>query len=608
MAPNYDLTFRPTFLSKQGVLGDVEWRHRLASGVYNIRGAGIFQQDPSAYLPSPLGPRERDFRGVLESTGQFHINERWKWGWDVSLLTDKWFLQHYRIRSESLAVNYYSFKESVSTLYLQGQGDRSWFEARGYYFKTLSTYDWQKQLPVVHPVIDYNKRVDGPDPLGGEVSVDVNLTSLTRQTAQFAQVPRPTTSLFGLYETCTVFQRGQCIVRGLSGTYSRLSTQASWRRQFIDPAGQVWIPFAYVRADGFWNSPDVTGFQNAQILNFMGGDEDFVGRVMPAAGVEYRYPFIAVTESAGTHTIEPIAQIVARPNEGRIGRLPNEDSHSLVYDDTSLFDWDKFAGYDRAEGGVRANTALRYSVSGANGFYGDAMFGQSFQLAGRNSFTVGDLLNTGRDSGLESSASDYVGRLHVAPNKNISFTTRARFDEEDLTIRRFEAGFSGSFAPYLPLSGSLIYARYAPQPELGIDRRREGFTASARYSLNTQWWVSGSVLVDLDRYLIARETFANQYTNYVSSLDTASPLALPVYNRDRVWSVTGTSLGVGYSDECTTFSIQYSMAPRELANGTTETDKMVLVRLELRTLGEVNYRQTVGQEATQDGISPSANP
>jgi hypothetical protein len=32
-------------------------------------------------------------------------------------------------------------------------------EARGYYFKGLSTYDWQKQQPIVAPVIDYDKRI-----------------------------------------------------------------------------------------------------------------------------------------------------------------------------------------------------------------------------------------------------------------------------------------------------------------------------------------------------------------------------------------------------------------------------------------------------------------
>jgi hypothetical protein len=49
--------------------------------------------------------------------------------------------------------------------YLIGQGDRSWFEARGYYFKALSSFDWQKEQPVVLPVIDYDKRINGPGKL-----------------------------------------------------------------------------------------------------------------------------------------------------------------------------------------------------------------------------------------------------------------------------------------------------------------------------------------------------------------------------------------------------------------------------------------------------------
>ena len=78
--------------------------------------------------------------------------------------------------------------------------------------------------------------------------------------------------------------------------------------------GQVWTPFAYVRADGFWNKFDTVGFQNSQIPNFIGGDDDFVGRLMPAVGLEYRYPFVAQSNDWGMHVVEPIGQVVARPN------------------------------------------------------------------------------------------------------------------------------------------------------------------------------------------------------------------------------------------------------------------------------------------------------
>ena len=595
LAPNFDLTIMPTILSRQGVLGQVEWRHRLENGTYNIRAAGIRQADPKAFLLSPLGAGDRDWRGSVESTGLFYINERWKWGWDVALLSDKWFLANYRIRSESVSSLY--VKEAISTLYLQGQGDRSFFDMRGYYFQGLSTADWQKQQPIVHPVVDYNKRINGPGILGGEVAIDANVTSLTRQAAQYQQVPKQVETLFGLYETCAVFQRGSCLVRGLSGTMSRASVGLSWRREFVDPAGQVWTPFSYVRADGFWMAYDTDGYQNRYIRNFVQGDDDTAFRAMPAIGLEYRYPLVASLGSSGSQVLEPIAQVIARPNETRIGRLPNEDAQSLVFDDTSIFQWDKFSGYDRVEGGVRANLGVQYTVLGANGFSANALVGQSYQLAGRNSFRQGDLVNTGRDSGLESSRSDYVARLRLSPNEQYSFITRGRFDQDDLSLRRLEVGATANFAPYLPLSASAVYARYSAQPEIGLDRRREGVIGSVKWDLTPNWYVTGSALLDLDRYLQARDTFI---TSYLNDPKTA------IYNRQDRPYLSAMTLGVGYVDECTTFTVSYSTAPRDISvsSGEKNRDQTLLFTLELRTLGQISGSQNIGSQAQQDGVAP----
>ncbi len=49
-APHYDVLWTPSALSRQGLLNEVEWRHRLETGVYNIRATGIFQSEPRAYL------------------------------------------------------------------------------------------------------------------------------------------------------------------------------------------------------------------------------------------------------------------------------------------------------------------------------------------------------------------------------------------------------------------------------------------------------------------------------------------------------------------------------------------------------------------------------
>ena len=51
-----------------------EWRHRLMNGSYAIRAAGIFQANPNAFAsrtPGGNDPGDRDFRGSIDTTGQF---------------------------------------------------------------------------------------------------------------------------------------------------------------------------------------------------------------------------------------------------------------------------------------------------------------------------------------------------------------------------------------------------------------------------------------------------------------------------------------------------------------------------------------------------------
>jgi LPS-assembly protein len=140
----------------------------------------------------------------------------------------------------------------------------------------------------------------------------------------------------------------------------------------VDPYGQVWTPFASARVD----------FANVEIVNdpgvsnFMKAGETDVARVMPTVGMEYRYPFISV-QSWGTQTIEPIAQIIARPNETSIGRLPNEDSQSFSFDTSNLFAVNKYAGWDRVEGGGRLNAGINYTAQFKRGGFVNVMVGQS---------------------------------------------------------------------------------------------------------------------------------------------------------------------------------------------------------------------------------------
>ncbi|MFM9973220.1 MAG: LPS-assembly protein LptD [Beijerinckiaceae bacterium] len=647
LAPNYDVLWTPTAYSRQGLLNEVEFRHRLETGVYNIRAAGIFQADSNAFLPGPYGPNiprvaqnsfnasgipdlltnpvdKRNFRGSLETTGKFLINKNWTFGWDVALTTDKFFLSNYRIRSESLQNNF--FKESVSSVYLRGKSDRAYFDLSSYYFQGQTSQDWQKQSAVVHPVLDFNRRFN-PESIGGEVTFDLNAVSLSREQADFSALPPASQrfasqdagpigpgsrffgppSLFlhnlngvtrGSFLGCTVYQRGDCLLRGIGGNANRVSGTLSWRRTFIDPLGQVWTPFVNAQTDvinytlngsnsGFGASP--TTYSNSNQAGYLSASETTV-RATPTAGLEYRYPLIAVTSGA-THLFEPIAQIIASPNEQKIGRLPNEDSQSLVFSDSNLFSQNRFSGYDRVEGGIRSNVGLQYTATFNNGGYVNALAGQSYHLAGRNSFQgIGrstDLLNTGANSGLDKSQSDYVARLAIAPVKNISFQARGRFDDESLKLKRLDLLARATTGP---LTTSLLYSRQDAQPDLGFVRRREGVNISSTLKLPQNWYVSGSVLVDLDRYLLDRDIFVS-----------AAPGSLPNFNKSPL-RPSSVSLGVGYIDECTNFSVLFSRTNSDIVGTTKVTGTTVFFRLELKHLGQANYRQNIGNAAAVDGV------
>lgn len=601
LAPNYDLTVTPTYLSRQGFLGQAEWRHRLVNGSYNIRAAGIFQQEPEAFLATPFGARDSDFRGSVETSGRFFLNPRWTFGWDVAMATDRWFFKNYRIRSESISTTTY-LQESISTAYLNGQSPTAWFDLRGYYFMPLTSSDWQKQQPMVMPVLDYNKRIHKPDVIGGELSVNVNVTHLTREAAAFQEIPSQktfliTTPSYSLYDGCAVYQKDQCLVRGISGSVARATAEVAWRRNFIDPLGQVWTPYASVRADIFSVNPSTTGFANANLSSLIDTSNDVFGRVMPAVGLMYRYPFVAKT-SWGTHIIEPVAQIVARPNETNSLRVANEDAQSLVFDDTNLFEWSgKFSGYDRVEGGTRANIGALYTGRFGKEAYANFLVGQSFNLAGRNSFAQGDLVNTGLNSGLDTDRSDYVARAQLSPFRNFFLASAARFDESTFETQRVDAAATYNDGK---VSASVSYARYEPQPELGIPRRREGLGLNGSLGIAQFWRVRAGVLFDLDKYKYDRERWRDAFQ---SALLNPATTSIPSFPKTGVFQPASMNFGLNYTDECTVFDISYSQSYADRQAGATKDTRTVMFRLELRTLGEISYSQNLGGGSAGDGVT-----
>src|SRR5450755_3312421 len=549
IAPDYDATFSPRFMSRQGVLFQSEFRQRLINGSYQIRAYGIYQLDPGAFAGQP---GDRNFRGGVDTKGQFALNDKWVWGWDGVLLSDYFFFSDYKLAQYRDPLNSFLSlpTEAISQLYLTGVGNRSYFDARTIYY--LSYSGNQNQVPVIHPVIDYSNVVNSPI-LGGEFSYKTNFTSLTRDTAAFD----PITTLANTNSLCTTVSADplarmptQCLLRGVPGTYTRFTGEAQWRRSFTDSAGEIWTPFASVRADAI----DASISNQPGVSNFLPVGDTQALRVMPTVGLEYRYPFINV-QPWGTTTIEPIAQVIIRPNESYAGKLPNEDAQSMVFDASNLFSVDKFSGYDRVEGGGRANVGVQATTQFDRGGSINVLFGQSYQLFGLNSFAVADVTNTGVDSGLQNSRSDYVSRVSYSPNRTYTFSVRSRFDGETLNINRFEAEGRAAFDRW---SVSLMYGDYAKQPELGYLTRREGLLGSASVKVAANWVVSGAARWDLE---------ANKLNQYI--------------------------VGAGYVDDCFVLAANY-VTSYQYSAGTTPPvlSHAFMLQIGLRTLANTSSSAT----------------
>ena len=118
--------------------------------------------------------------------------------------------------------------------------------------------------------------------------------------------------------------------------------------------------------------------------------------------------------------IEPTAQIIVRQNRVDQRRLPDEDAKSLVFDDTLLFDIDKFSGYDRFETGTRANVGLQYTFQANNGVYARPCSARATTWPARTptpirASTRPAKFNFSPVSGLETNRSDYVAGLYLSP-------------------------------------------------------------------------------------------------------------------------------------------------------------------------------------------------
>lgn len=522
IAPNADLTVAPRYMTEEGLLLQGEFRHRLGSGAYSVDFAGIYQDEGDQTSSGASTTPDNEWRGSLISEGRFGLGSWWHAGWDVTLESDDTFRRYYKLDSVIST-------QRTSMAYLEGISDRNYLGAYLYHFGGLLPDDEQDSESAALPSVDYNYIFEKPI-FGGELAFNANAVSLQRDDG----VGNETDS-------------------------SHAIAEVSWQRQIIDTLGQVFTPFASARGDIYSVNVDDS-------IDPTAGTQT-VTRATGTLGFEYSFPLVAHTAQA-SHVVEPIAQVLSRPNsvENDEADIPNEDARSLVFDDTLLFDRDKFSGYDRIETGTRANIGIRYTMQSQDAGYARVLFGQSYHLAGDNAFDAG--------TGLSTDASDFVAGFYYEPSSALQLTSQTRFDNDTFDVQRQDLA---AHFNYGPAAASLNYAftrgnELSDDVELAEDQQE--VLGSGALRLTENWSLLGAARFDVEEQHLMH-----------------------------------SSVGLRYADECYMISVSYledriTTDLDEVDGDQIDTDQSVLIRFSLKHIGGAQYQTDITDTLEADGGLP----
>ena len=483
-----DVILTPTLVTNQGFLMGAEWIQRFDNGSMRIKASGLYQFNPDAF---DFEDARRDWRGALQAQGEFVPVEDWTVGYSYTAFTDSAYLGDYLLDRRGAAVN------EVYATHLTAD---TYVDARLQQFNLLGekTDQERDQQGIAFPNLRVERTFDLP-PGAGRIDVEARMFNVYRTREYTTEV------------------NGVPYDYGYAGTRLHAMTQASWQNQYIT-GGAVVTPFAGLRLDA-------ASYEQGSGLddNPLAPDDSVLLGATPIAALDVRYPLAAYGNGI-THLIEPIAQLVYRGASSLQPGITNEDSQSIVFDDSNLFSYNRFTGIDRQESGLRANVGGRYLADFNNGNYLEFVAGQSFQLAGDNVFAAPNRQQVGLASGLDNQASYAVLGAYGMLANTIKGGGKLQVDTSDFSVARAGLGLSYAENGY---SAALAYRYAAATPETGNTLTLHEIGAEVTVPVAEYWSVSSQAYWDLatNNYLLfgAGVDYNDGYLNIGVSAQRTGP-------------------------------------------------------------------------------------
>ena len=441
IAPEKDLTLGLVAMSNELPLAKAQWRQRWENASLNAVGSVTYSERTDNEAGVSVN-RKEELRGHLKAESLWNINNKWRSGANIYLVSDEQYLRQYDFDDEDVLEN---------EIYVERFSGRNYAAARLLAFKDVRVDDdASEDQPNILPEIEASFLGEpGRVPVfGGRWKLNTSLLSLVRDEDQ------------------------QDVNRG--------HVEASWQRKFAAPIGLVTVLDANVQGT-LYDVNDRTG---------SGTNSAIEGNSTESRGFSYinaktSYPLIKNFEKTQA-VIEPIISVTFAPDI-EASDIPNEDSQDVQIDALGLFDANRFPGIDGIEDQSHMTYGIRSGLYDDEGNYGNVFLGQSYRFQQED-----NLFSTG--SGLDEQSSDIVGEVNAGYKGDYSLDYRFQLDNDSLASERHEIDANARIAD-LTLSSRYLFAKSTA--DLESSETREQIYNGASYYINDRWRVYGGARHDL---------------------------------------------------------------------------------------------------------------
>ncbi len=434
-----DLTLGVMAMTGEAPLAKAQWRQRWSDASLTANGSFTYssRNDNNGIV------RDEKLRGNLSMDGLWDINEKWRSGLLLDVVSDDQYLRQYNFSNEYVLKN---------ELYIERFSGRNYGSGRILAFQDLRTDENRQDQPHVLPEIQASFIGEpGSMPLtGGRWDAQISLLGLVRDNGE--------------------------------QDMNRAHSSIGWQKRIISDYGLVSVLDAKLQGT-LYSVNDRDGSKDNTSINGNSIETRGFGYI----NVNTSYPLLKEFENSQM-LLEPVASVTIAPNLGANSEIPNEDSQDVQIDSLNLFEANRFPGIDGVEDRTHITYGIRSGLYGHDGSYGKIFVGQSYRVDDDSPFLKG--------SGLETRSSDIVGQISAGYKENYKLDYSFQLDNDNLASQRHELDASANING-LDLSMRYLFAKALDGTD--IDETREQIRNSASYYINDNWRIFGSTQHDLGR-------------------------------------------------------------------------------------------------------------